>query len=43
MLAPAVGEGLADWIIDGSPKEVDLSNLGLDRFTGEVKRERNVV
>lgn len=43
MLAPAVGEGLADWIIHGSPGEVDLSNLGLDRFTGEVKRERNVV
>ncbi len=43
MLAPAVGEGLADWIIHGEPQEVDLSNLGLDRFTGEVFRERNVV
>jgi len=43
MLAPAVGEAMADWIIYGSPEEVDISNLKMERFSKGVSREKNVV
>ena len=30
--APAIGEGMAAWILDGEPGPVDLRPFGLDRF-----------
>ncbi len=44
MLAPAVGEALAELIIKGSTEHVDISFLDIDRFEkGEVEIEGNVV
>jgi len=43
MLAPAVGEALAEWIVYGKPEKVDISNLKIDRFAKGVSREKNVV
>ncbi len=43
MLAPAVGEALAEWIAWGEPKSVDISNLSLQRFKHGFTREKNVV
>ncbi len=44
MLAPAVGEALAELIIKGSTEHVDISFLDIDRFEkGEVEVEGNVV
>jgi sarcosine oxidase subunit beta len=30
--APAIGESLAEWILDGEPRTIDLRRFGLDRF-----------
>ncbi len=30
--APAIGESLAEWILDGKPRTIDLRPFGLDRF-----------
>ena len=30
--APAIGEGLAEWILDGAPRTVDLTPFSVDRF-----------
>jgi sarcosine oxidase subunit beta len=30
--APAIGESLAEWILDGAPRTVDLRPFGLERF-----------
>jgi len=44
MVAPAVGEALAEWIVFGKPKNVDVSQLSLERFKGkEFLKERSVV
>ncbi len=43
MLAPAVGEALAQLIIYGRALEVDLSVLNLDRFEKGFVKEKNVV
>lgn len=43
MLAPAVGEALAEMIVHGKTSHVDISDLGLERFEREVVREKNVV
>ncbi|AKI97470.1 NAD(P)/FAD-dependent oxidoreductase [Kosmotoga pacifica] len=43
MLAPAVGEAIAEWIVHGHPKKVDISNLKLERFSKGVSKEKNVV
>ncbi len=43
MLAPAVGEAVAEMIVYGSSKTVDISNLSIERFKKKIKRERNVV
>ena len=44
MLAPAVGEALAEMIIKSSTEHVDISFLDIDRFEkGEVEIEGNVV
>jgi len=43
MLAPAVGEAVAEWIVYGEPKSVDISNLSLNRFEQGFTREKNVV
>ncbi|AEH50520.1 NAD(P)/FAD-dependent oxidoreductase [Pseudothermotoga thermarum] len=43
MLAPAVGEAIAELIAYGKTLHVDLSELNLDRFEKTVVRERNVV
>ncbi len=43
MLAPAVGEAMAEWIASGKTKKVDISNLNIKRFAKGVTREKNVV
>lgn len=43
MLAPAVGEAMAEWIVCGKPEKVEISNLKLARFAGGVSVEKNVV
>ncbi|MEA2067313.1 MAG: FAD-binding oxidoreductase [Thermotogota bacterium] len=43
MLAPAVGEAMAEWIVHGETKHVDISNLNIERFAKGVTREKNVV
>ncbi len=43
MLAPAVGEALAEWIVFGEPRREDISNLSLKRFERGFTREKNVV
>ncbi len=43
MLAPAVGEALAQMILYGKTLHVDISELNLDRFEKGVVREKNVV
>lgn len=43
MLAPAVGEALAQMILYGKTLHVDMSELNLDRFEKGVVREKNVV
>ncbi len=43
MLAPAVGEAIAELIVYGKSLHVDLSELNLDRLERVVVRERNVV
>lgn len=43
MLAPAVGEALAEKILFGSTKHVDISDLNVDRFERFTVREMNVV
>jgi sarcosine oxidase subunit beta len=43
MHAPAVGQLIAEWIVDGRPS-IDLSPLRLERFAGhEVTAEANVI
>lgn len=42
--APIVGKLLAEMIVDGAARTVDVSSLGLERFTtGELVREGHVV
>jgi sarcosine oxidase subunit beta len=42
--APIVGKLLAEMIVDGEARTVDVSSLGLDRFSrGELIREGHVV
>lgn len=43
MLAPAVGEAMAEWIVRGKPEKVEISNLRMARFAGGVSVEKNVV
>lgn len=44
MVAPAVGEAIAEWIIFGKPRNVDVSQLSLKRFKGEqFLKEKSVV
>ena len=43
MLAPAVGEAVAEWIVYGKPEKVDILNLRLSRFAHGVSIEKNVV
>lgn len=43
MLAPAVGEAMAEWIAYGKTRKVDISNLNIKRFAKGVTREKNVV
>jgi sarcosine oxidase, subunit beta len=43
MLAPAVGEAIAEWIAYGEPRSVDISYLSMDRFEQGYSREKNVV
>jgi 4-methylaminobutanoate oxidase (formaldehyde-forming) len=40
-ISPAIGEVLADWIVDGQPA-VDLSSLRLTRFGPEVATEERL-
>ncbi len=42
--APIVGKLLAEWIVEGAPRSVDVSSLTLDRFTtGRLLAETQVV
>jgi sarcosine oxidase, subunit beta len=42
--APVVGKLLAELIVDGEARTVDISSLGLERFaSGDLVRERHVV
>jgi glycine/D-amino acid oxidase-like deaminating enzyme len=42
--APAVGRGLAEWIVTGAYQTLDLRPLGFDRIVrGQPVRELNVV
>jgi sarcosine oxidase subunit beta len=44
MLAPAVGEAVAEMVVYGKSKTMDVSNLKMDRFkTQKINKERNVV
>ncbi len=44
MLSPAVGECLAELIITGESRIVDLTPLGIDRFlSGSLHREANII
>ena len=40
-ISPAVGEVLADWVVDGQPP-IDLSPLSLDRFGAELQSEERL-
>lgn len=42
--APAVGQAIAELILDGQFNEIDLTRLGFDRFfVNEPMREQNIV
>ncbi len=43
MLAPAVGEAVAEMMVYGHSKTMDVSNLNTQRFKGQIKSEKNVV
>ncbi len=45
MLAPITGKLVAEWVIYGNPRSMDISNLSLKRFEGgkRIEMERNVV
>lgn len=44
MHSPAVGQGLAELIITGSPVSVDLASYSIERFGGDERRpEHNVI
>jgi sarcosine oxidase subunit beta len=43
MLAPAVGEAVAEMVIHGKSMTMDISNLKIDRFREKVEKEHNVV
>jgi len=41
--APIVGKLLAEIVVDGAARTVDISSLGLDRFASETVAEGHVV
>jgi sarcosine oxidase subunit beta len=41
--APVVGKLLAELIVDGEARTVDVSSLGLERFSGSLIPETRVV
>jgi sarcosine oxidase subunit beta len=41
--APVVGMLLAEMIVDGGARTVDVSSLGLDRFSRDLVTETHVV
>ncbi len=43
MLAPAVGEAVAEMVVYGRSKTTDISNLGMSRFASKIEKEHNVV
>ncbi|HEU24525.1 MAG: FAD-dependent oxidoreductase [Mesoaciditoga sp.] len=43
MLAPAVGESVAEMIVHGKTITMDISNLRMDRFKNHIEIEKNVV
>jgi sarcosine oxidase subunit beta len=43
MHAPAVGQALAELIVSGKPKVVDISPLNIGRFTQKTEGEYNVI
>jgi len=43
MLAPAVGEAIAEMILYGKAAHVDVSDLNVQRLEGGVVKEKNVV
>ncbi len=43
MLAPAVGEAVAEMVAYGHSKTMNVSNLNTQRFKGQIKSEKNVV
>ncbi len=43
MLAPAVGEAVAEMIVYGRSKTMNISNLGISRFENKIEKEHNVV
>ncbi|HCZ06478.1 MAG: hypothetical protein PWP37_925 [Thermotogota bacterium] len=43
MLAPAVGEALAEMILTGKTSHIDLSDFDMNRFERKLVKEKNVV
>ncbi len=44
MLAPATGEAVAEWIVHGKPRTMDISHLTMERIRkGDFDQEHNVV
>ncbi len=43
MLAPAAGEAVAEMVVYGRSKTMDVSNLNMRRFKRQIKSEKNVV
>ncbi len=43
MLAPAVGDAVAEIIVYGYSKTTNINNLGMSRFANKIEKEHNVV
>ncbi len=43
MLAPAVGEAVAEMVVYGRSKHTNVDNLKMNRFKNQIKKEKNVV